>query len=194
MEAAEHLTRLLELSRHNVSPVTVCNPLSITVELALVLKVISLEELGVKTAEPLALKACPEDIVAPPLKVERPVNALVPNTLKLLFTVVVPVFAPRKIVSASPPMFSVVAVVFKRLKVVWFVVKFPPLTARFAPAVTLPVRVEVESIVKVPLACMFPAFEILTPVVPYPPPIDRESKEARADVPLIAVALGKEMV
>ena len=80
--------------------------------------------------------------------------------------VVVPLVAPREIVVATPPMLSVVAVVFKRLKVDWFVVKSPPFMVRSAPAVTLPVRVELESIVSVPLAWISPLDEIDTPLVP----------------------------
>lgn len=133
-------------------------------------------------------------MVAPPFSVAIPENVLVPRTLKLLLMVVVPVVAPREIVVASPPMFNVCTVVFKRLKLPWLVVMFPPLTARFAPAVTFPVKREVESTVNVPLVWIAPVFEIDTPVVPYPPPIDKESKEASEDVPLIAVAKGKEIV
>jgi len=193
MEAAEHLTRLLELSRHNVFPVTSCNPLIIKFESESVLKVISLEEFGENVEEPLALNDCPEETSAPPLKVESPVKVLVPSTDKLLLTVVVPPVAPRDRVVAAPPMFSVVTVVLRRLKVVWFEVKFPPFTARFAPAVTLPVRVDTPSTVKLPLACIVPALEIDTPVVPYPPPIDAESTVNAASPALSTVAYGKEM-
>ena len=123
-------------------------------------------ESGVKIEDPDAFNGCPLDTVNPPFSVASPVRVDVPSTDRLLLIVVVPLVAPREIVVASPPMFSVVAVVLRRLKVPWFVVMLPPFTARFAPAVTLPVKVETPSTVSVPLAWISPDDEILTPDVP----------------------------
>jgi len=136
IEAAEHLTRLLEESKHKVSPITVANPLRITVESASVVKVTSLVELGVKVEELLALKA--------------------PVTVNPLLTVVVPVPAPILKVVAAVKMFTVPEVL----------VKSPPLTARSPEVVTFPVSREVPSTVKVPLAVMFPVEDKVTPVDP----------------------------
>lgn len=73
-------------------------------------------------------------------------------TVRLLFKVVVPAPSPMAMVVASPPMFRVVVVVFKRLKVVAVEVRSPPFMAKSFVAVTLPVSVEVLSIVRVPAA------------------------------------------
>jgi len=107
------LTKLFELSRQSVSPVTSVSPLKITVESESVLKVISLVESGVKIEDPDAFNGCPLDTVNPPFSVASPVRVDVPSTDRLLLIVVVPLVAPREIVVASPPMFSVVAVVLK---------------------------------------------------------------------------------
>jgi len=77
MEAAEQATKLLLVSKHRVEPVAVCKPLKITVELASVVKVTSLVESGSITTGPLAVKVCPEAMVAPPLKVANPEPAKV---------------------------------------------------------------------------------------------------------------------
>jgi len=160
MDAAEHFTRLFELSKHNVSPVVVCSPDRITVESASVLKVMSLVASGEKVEAPLAVKLCPVATLAPPLKVASPV------AVKALLTVEVPPTAPKDNVVAALPIFKVVALVLNREAVVEVVVKSPPLTATSAAAVTFPVRVEVLSTVKVPLAWIFPVLEIATPVFP----------------------------
>ena len=72
--------------------------------------------------------------------------------VKLLFKVVVPVPAPTAMVVAAPPMFRVVTPELSKLKVPAVEVRSPPLTATSAAAVTFPVRVEVPSMVRVPLA------------------------------------------
>ena len=46
-----------------------------------------------------------------------------------------------------------------------------PVVVMFPGVVTPPVRVDNPSTVRVPAAWMFPAFEIVTPVEAYPPPI-----------------------
>ena len=117
IEAAEHLTILLEESIQRVVPVTSSNPLSITVELELVLKVTSLDPEGVKIAEPEALKGWLEETNAPPLKVESPVKVLTPDTERLLLIVVVPDVAPRLSVVASPPIERLATVVLKMVAV-----------------------------------------------------------------------------
>ena len=83
-----------------------------------------------------------------------------------LLILAVPLVAPRLSVVAAPPTLRVVAVVLNKLAVVWVVVSEPPLTATLAAAVTLPVSVEMPSMVKVPLAWILPVFDTLTPVEP----------------------------
>jgi len=109
------------------------------------------------------------EMVAPPLKVDNPVKVLIPETRRSLLTVVVPVVAPKEIVVASPPMDRLVTVVLNSVAVPVVEVisaDTAPLTARSAPNVTLPVNVDVPSMVRFPLACMFPVFDIDTPDVP----------------------------
>ena len=132
--------------------------------------------------------------IAPPFKVASPVIVAVPDTERLLLTVVVPEFAPRLIAVATPPIFKVVAVVLKIFPVALVVVIDPPLTAKLLPMVTFPVKVEVESTVSIPLVWILPLLEMVTPDVPYPPPILVVSKEAVASVASIIPALGKDMV
>lgn len=57
-------------------------------------------------------------------------SVVFPRIVRELAVVVVPEVAPRLIVVAAPPIFSVVAVVFIKLKVVAVVVISPPFTAR----------------------------------------------------------------
>jgi len=132
--------------------------------------------------------------IAPPFKVASPVTVAVPDTERLLLTVVVPEFAPRLIAVATPPIFKVVAVVLKIFPVALVVVIDPPLTAKLLPMVTFPVKVEVESTVSIPLVWILPLLEMVTPDVPYPPPIVAESMVKAAPPALILVALGREMV
>ena len=108
----------------------------------------------------MAVKVCPVATVAPPLAVMRPV------AVKPLFTVVVPVEAPREIAVAAPPILRFVAPVLKRLPVALVVEIVPPLTPRLPAVVTLPVKVEVPSIVRLPFACRLPVLEIERPVEP----------------------------
>ena len=115
-------------------------------------------------------------------------------TDKLLLMLVVPVVAPRLSAVAAPPMLRVVAPVLNRFAVEAVVEIVPPFTARLEAAVTSPVRVDVESIVSEPLACMLPVFEIVTPVELYPPPTLSVSILAVADVAASVVALLKFIV
>ena len=69
------------------------------------------------------------------------------STVKLLLTLVVPVAAPISIAVAAPAKFTVVAVPFTRLNVVWFVAMSPPLTFKSPFSVTVALR-----IVAVPVA------------------------------------------
>jgi hypothetical protein len=66
-------------------------------------------------------------------------KVVLPFTERALFRVEVPVEAPIDRVVAAPPKFKVVAVVFKRLKVVAEVVRSPPFTAISPAVVILPV-------------------------------------------------------
>ena len=176
---------MFDPSIQRVVPVAVPRPVTFKNESASVLIVTPLVLFGEKVLCPLAVKVCPLATVAPPLAVIKPV------AVKALLTVVVPVEAPRAKVVAAPPTFKVVAVVLNRSALVLVVVIEPPLTATFPPAVTLPVRVDVLSIVSVPLAWILPELEMETPVVPYPPPITAESIVVTAPAALIAVAFGK---
>ena len=108
----------------------------------------------------LVSESCPPvvtDILE--LKVAAPVKVDAPVTLKALLTVVVPVPAPIDIVVPAPPIFKVVAVVFTRLNVVWFVVRSPPLISKSEAAVIFPLQF------KVPLL-----FVMVHPVSEDPPP------------------------
>ena len=64
-----------------------------------------------------------------------------PTRFRVLLTDVVPVVAPTLSVVASPPIFKVVAVVLRRLKLAEVVVKLPPfaaiLPAKFASSLKL---------------------------------------------------------
>ena len=105
-----------------------------------------LVESGEKTDGPLAVKVWPVGTVRPALAVIKPVAA------RALLTVVVPVEAPKVKVVAAPPTWRVVAVALNKLAVVLVVERVPPLTATFPAAVTSPVKVDVPSTVRVPLA------------------------------------------
>ena len=113
---------------------------------------------GTKVEEPLALNVCPLGTSAPPFALRRPV------TLRLLLTVVLPDPAPRERVDAAPPILRVVTPELRRLNVEEEEVRFPPLTARFPPAVTSPVRVEVPFTVRLPLVDILPVDVIVVPV------------------------------
>ena len=63
----------MEELRHSGVPVVSVRPVTLTVEVASVVKVTSLVESGSITTGPLAVKVVPEAMVAPPLKVESPV-------------------------------------------------------------------------------------------------------------------------
>ena len=130
-------TTLVELLTQSLVPVVVLRPETIKLESLSVAMVTSLVEFGVKVEAPLALNASPVLTVNPLLKVA------------------VPPVAPIAIVVAAPPILSVVTLLLKREAV--FVVDVisalvGPLTAKSPPAVTFPVKVDVRSIVKFPLA------------------------------------------
>ena len=95
-------------------------------------------------------------------------KVVVPFTLSAWFKVVVPVAAPREIVVPAPAKFTVVAVEFKRLKVVAVVVKSPPFTAKSpAKVVSAPERViavAVEERISLPVICKSSAITVLVPV------------------------------
>ena len=65
--------------------------------------------------------------------------AVVPTAIFGLVRVKVPAATPMLIADAAAPRFSVVTVAFSRLNVVAVVVRSPPLTAKSAATVTLPV-------------------------------------------------------
>ena len=83
------------------------------------------------------------------------VNFLPEPRVKSVFTVVVPVVAPKEMVDAPPPIYKEEEPELKRLTVeleetiLAFVV---PLTVRVSLVVTAPLNREVPLIVKVPLA------------------------------------------
>ena len=147
--APPHFVTLFEASTQRVEPATpgVVRPLRTRYEVAEVLSVMLFPLLGVSVEAPFAVNGCPFTTVAPPLSVARP------PTLSALLIVVVPEELAILTVVALPPMLSPVALVLNKVAVpVFVVVIFPPLTARFAPAVTFPVRVEVRSTVRAPFA------------------------------------------
>ena len=78
------------------------------------------------------------------------------STSRLLLTLVVPVAAPISRVVAAPAKFTVVAVAFNRLNVVWLVVMSPPLTSRSRSTTRLlltlvvPVAAPISSVVAAP--------------------------------------------
>ena len=120
-----------------VSPVTAKYELLV----GLVFMVTLLLVLGVNVEAPFAVSVCPFDTVAPPLNVARPV------AVKALFTVVVPVPAPRLRVVATPPMLRVVALALNRFAVVAVVESVPPFAAMLPAVVTLPLFATVNSVV-----------------------------------------------
>ena len=193
IEEAEHLVTLLEASIHKVVPAVpgVVSPVRIRNESASVLIVTSLVLSGEKVEVPLAVKVWPVATVAPPLKVASPVPVKVPVTTKSLLTVVVPVPAPSDRVVAAPPMLKLVAPELNKVAVPEVVVISPPFTATSPEVKTFPVKVEVPSMVKLPLAWIVPELEMETPAVPYPPPIFTTSNPAVAAFAVKLVALAK---
>ena len=131
-------------------PVIVVTPTIVKNESVSVLKVISLVPDGVKDTAPVVVKVFPEPRV------------------KSLLIVVVPDVAPRDTVVAAPPMFKVVAVVLNRLAVVLDAFKSEdaaPLMVTPLEAVTAPVKVDVPSTTRLPLAETSP---LVAKVVPDP--------------------------
>jgi len=128
---------LFDPSLQRTLPMLVCNPFNVRGLVALVLMVTPFVPVGEKVDCPLAMNE--------PLAVAAPV------TVRPLLTVVVPVVAPRLSAVEAPPMLTDVATVLKILAVVAVVVREPPLSAKLPEEVMLPVRVDVPSMVKLPL-------------------------------------------
>ena len=149
--ASHFCTTLVALLIQSLLPVVVVSPVTMRFESASVAMVTSLVESGLKLEAPLAVKVSP--VV----------------TVRLLLTVVVPEFAPKLRAVAAPPTFKVVTVELNKeaVVVVEVISADPaPLTAKSPLAVTLPVRVDIPSIVKVPLAWILPVLLTETPVEP----------------------------
>ena len=81
--------------------------------------------------------------VALPVWVRAPVWVVFPVTASALFTVVIPVPAPKFSAVADPPMFSVVATELNTFAVVCVVDTVPPSTASDPPVVVNPVPANV---------------------------------------------------
>ncbi len=158
--APPHFVTLSLASRQSVVPATpgVVSPVNVKNESLSVLTVTPSVPVGENVDAPFASNVL--------FAVSAPPNVPVPSTSKSLFTVVVPVAAPSEITVASPPMFTVVALVLKREAVPAVVVMSPPFNAKSPLDVMLPVNVEIPSTVKVPFAEMLPAFESVIPVSP----------------------------
>ena len=152
---AEHFVTLFEPSRQsNVPAVTgVVRPFRIKNESLSVVMVTSFAPDGVNAVAP---------------RTERSALAeTFPVTVNALFTVVVPVAAPRETVVAAPPIFKVVALELKTEAVpVEVVVISLPFNAKSPEEVIFPVNVDAPSTVKVPLAWILPVLDKLIPVEP----------------------------
>ena len=136
--AAEHFIILFEPSIQSVVPVDVASPVTFKKESASVFTVTEFVPLGVNVEAALA--------------VNDPFAVVAPVIVRALFTVVVPEPAPIFTAVPAPAIFTVAALVLNTFAVPAVVVSDPPFTAAFPAVVTLPVKVEVPSMVRLPLA------------------------------------------